>query len=406
MLTLKIEIRVGIIIKLGGEIGMEIIKAGIIGTGFIGPAHVEAVRRLGFVEVIALAEESQSRAKEKATALQIPKAYGDYRELLRNPEIQVIHNCTPNYLHFQITLDAIAADKHIVSEKPLSMNELESEKLVVAAKKAKLVNAIDFNYRGYPLVQQAKQMVVAGDLGNIYLIHGSYLQDWLLYPTDYNWRLESKLSGNLRAVADIGSHWCDLIQYISGIRIAEVYADLRTVIPTRIRPKGINETFIKSSGNNKQAVLAEKMTVDTEDYGAVLLRFDGGQSGVFLVSQVSAGRKNRLWFEIDGSKSSLAWDQENPNDLWLGHREKANEVLPKDSGLLTGSAKAYAHYPGGHPEGYPDGLKNLLYNVYQDVRNGTRNGEYPKFIDGHRAMVLNASIIKSYKTKKWVKINS
>ena len=383
---------------------MKMIKAGIIGTGFIGPAHVEAVRRLGFVEVIALAEETQTRAVEKANSLHIPLAFGDYRELFRNPEIQIIHNCTPNYLHYQITMDTIRAGKHIISEKPLSMNEQESAKLVTAAKKADRVNAINFNYRGYPLVQQAKQLIATGELGKIYLIHGSYLQDWLLYPTDYNWRLESKLSGTMRAIADIGSHWCDLVQYVSGIRIAEVYADLKTVIPTRIRPKGIVETFKKASGKKKQAGLTEKMNVDTEDYGAVLLRFEDRQRGVFLVSQVSAGRKNRLWFEIDGSKSSLAWDQENPNDLWLGHREKPNEILPKDPGLLTESAKLYAHYPGGHPEGYPDGLKNLLHNVYQDIRNGTSDGEYPKFIDGHRAMLLNAAILKSYKTKKWVQI--
>ncbi|MCX7919899.1 MAG: Gfo/Idh/MocA family oxidoreductase [bacterium] len=385
---------------------MKTIKAGIIGTGFIGPAHIEALRRLGYVEVIALAEESQARAEEKARQLHIPLAYGDYRDMLRNPEIQAIHNCTPNYLHFQITLDAIHAGKHIISEKPLSMNESESAKLVAAVNKTKLVNAIDFNYRGYPLVQQAKQLIALGELGKIYLVHGSYLQDWLLYPTDYNWRLESNLSGNLRAIADIGSHWCDLIQYVSGLKIVEVFADLKTVIPTRIRPKGIIETFKGSDRNISTRKLTQTMQVDTEDYGAVLLRFDGGQHGVFLVSQVSAGRKNRLWFEIDGSKSSLAWDQENPNELWLGHRDKPNEILPKDPSLLEKKAKPLAHYPGGHPEGYPDGLKNVLENVYQDIRNGTRNGEYPKFIDGHRAMLLNAAILKSYQTKKWVKVRN
>jgi predicted dehydrogenase len=383
---------------------MQKIYAGIIGTGFIGPAHVEAVRRLGFVEVIALAETSLSRAKEKAKELQIPLAFGDYREMLHNPEIQVIHNCTPNNLHYQLTMDTIAARKHIISEKPLSMNERESAKLVAAVNKTNLVNAIDFNYRGYPLVQQAKQMIAAGELGDLYLIHGSYLQDWLLYPTDYNWRLESNLSGNLRAIADIGSHWCDLVQYINGSRITEVYADLKTVIPTRIRPQGAIETFKKQSRNSQSAI--KNLKVNTEDYGAVLLRFEGGQSGVFLVSQVSAGRKNRLWFEIDGSKSSLSWDQEEPNVLWVGHRDKANEMLLKDPGLLAKSAKPYAHYPGGHPEGYPDGLKNLLDNVYQDIRNGTRNGEYPKFSDGHRAMLLNAAILKSYKTKRWVNVNT
>ena len=221
---------------------MKKIKTGIIGSGFIGPAHIEALRRLGFVEVIALADVDEKTARAKAGRLNIPSAYGNYRELLKNKDIDAIHNCTPNYLHFRVTKDALLAEKHVVSEKPLAMNSGESERLVSLAKKMNLVNAVDFNYRFYPLIQEAKEMVRTNRLGKIYAVHGSYLQDWLLLETDYNWRLDAKLGGRSRAVADIGSHWCDLIQFITGLKITSLYADIRTVLPFRERPKAEIET--------------------------------------------------------------------------------------------------------------------------------------------------------------------
>src|SRR3989339_1500215 len=223
---------------------MNRIKVGIIGTGFIGPIHIEALRRLGYVEVNALvAGNNLSLARKKTKQLNIPKVYNDYRRLLEDKEIEVVHNCTPNYLHFQINKDILESGKHIVSEKPLTVNSEDSEKLVELAKKIKLINAVNYNYRFYPLVQQIKQMISNGELGNIYSVHGSYLQDWLLYDTDYNWRIDSKLGGNTRAISDIGSHWCDLVQYVTGLKIEKVFGDLSTVHKTRKRFKQNIETF-------------------------------------------------------------------------------------------------------------------------------------------------------------------
>ncbi len=226
---------------------MSTIKTGIIGTGFIGPVHLEALRRLGYVEVVAVAERDQALADVKAKELSIPKGYGDYRKLLADPEIQVIHNCTPNHLHFEMNKEILAAGKHVISEKPLAMNSKESRELVDLAEKAGVVNAISFNYRYMPLVQQARLMCQAtNDVGRVLAVHGSYLQDWLHQETDWNWRLVPELSGESRAVADIGSHWCDLIQFITGLKIVRVMADLVTIHPVRNRKSKSKRTAAKN----------------------------------------------------------------------------------------------------------------------------------------------------------------
>ncbi|MBI4428873.1 MAG: Gfo/Idh/MocA family oxidoreductase, partial [Ignavibacteriales bacterium] len=315
-------------------------------------------------------------------------------------------NCTPNNLHFAINKAAILAGKHVVSEKPLTVTSKESAELVRLARKNGIVNAVNFNYRFYPLVQQAHQMVRQGDLGTIYLIHGHYLQDWLCYATDYNWRLESRISGKSRAVADIGSHWCDLVQFIAGTRIKEVFADLATVYETRKKPKSVVETF---GGKLKTRSGYQAVRIDTEDAGIVMLRFDNGARGVFTVSQVSAGRKNREWIEIDGSKKAIAWDQEEPNSLWVGHRDRPNEVVIKDPSLLYDQVRKYAHYPGGHPEGYPDGPKNLFMNVYEFIRSGqdprSVRPDFPTFEDGHWENLIVEAVVKSNKSGKWTRVN-
>ncbi len=378
---------------------MKTIKTGIIGTGFIGPAHIEALRRIPGVEVVAIADISQEKADDAAKRLFIPKAYGNWKELIRDKDIEVIHNATPNYLHYEINLAIIGAGKHVLSEKPLGMNAKESRKMLEAARKAKIVHAINFVYRGYPLVQEARNMVQSGTLGNLFLLHGSYLQDWLLNKEDYNWRVEADKGGELRAIGDIGSHWCDLAQYISGLEIESVCADLSTFHATRIRPpSGSVETF------SKKKQKGEEVPIKTEDSGSVLIQFNNGTRGVFLVSQVSAGRKNRLWMEIDGSSKSVAWNQEEPNDLWIGEGKTHSINLPKDPGLMNAKTASFAHYPGGHPEGYPDSIKNLFQNVYRDILNGTRDGNYPTFADGYRADRVNAAILKSHQTRRWVKV--
>lgn len=380
---------------------MRTVKAGVVGTGFIGPAHVEALRRLGFVEVVAIAEPEKARREEKAAALSIARAYDDYRKLLQDPEIEVVHDCAPNYLHFEINSAILNAGKHCLSEKPLATTTKESKALVELAARSGKVAAVNFNYRFYPLVQHARAMCRAGEVGEVYAVHGSYLQDWLYLDTDYSWRLDPKLSGASCAMADIGSHWCDLMQFITGRTITEVLGDLQTTHKTRKRPKGTVEAF---AGKLLKPEDFETVPIETDDYGNALVRFDNGARGVFTVSQVSAGRKNRLSYEIDGSKCALCGDLEQPNELWVGYREKANEVLIKDPSLLKEEARPYAHYPGGHAEGYPDGPKNLFRNVYLKAMGETQATEFPTFADGHRAVAIIEAVLESSRKGQWAKV--
>jgi predicted dehydrogenase len=380
---------------------MTKIKAGIIGTGFIGPAHVEAIRRLGFVEVAAVAERGQELAQRKADELSIPKAYGDYKQLLADPEIQVVHNCTPNHLHFEVNRDILAAKKHVVSEKPLAMNSTESRELVRLAEASGVVHAIDFNYRYMPLVQQARAMCQRDDVGRVLAVHGSYLQDWLFKDTDWNWRLVPEMSGDSRAIADIGSHWCDLIQFITGLKIVRVMADLITIHPVRKRPKVEVETY---AGKILKPEDMEDVKIATEDYASVLLEFDSGAHGVLTVNQCAAGRKNRLYYEIDGANCALSWDQETPNELWIGRRDRANEVLMKDPSLLYPEARDYAHYHGGHNEAYPDGPKNLFRNVYGFIAGKRKGGDFATFVDGHNEIAICDAVLASSRARQWVDV--
>ncbi len=377
------------------------IKTAIIGTGFIGPAHVEAIRRLGFVDVVAVAERDQELAEAKAAELSIPKAFGDYQQLLADPEIQVVHNCTPNHLHFEVNKAIIEAKKHVVSEKPLAMNSTESRELVKLVNDAGVVNAINFNYRFMPLVQQAKQMVAGGEIGPVHTIHGSYLQDWLLKETDWNWRLVPELSGDSRAIADIGSHWCDIVQFVSGLKIKRVMADLVTIHKQRKRPTVEMETY---SGRELQPGEYEAMPIGTEDYASVLLEFDNGAHGVMTVSQCAAGQKNRLQFEIDGAEAALSWDQQRPNELWIGRRDTPNEVMLKDAALMHDAAKEYAHYPGGHNEAWPDGPKNLFRNVYGYLAGDRQGGDFATFEDGHNGIAICDAMMRSNREEKWVDV--
>ena len=383
----------------------ERIKAGIIGTGFIGPAHVEAVRRLGFVEMVALAEAGTALAQEKAADLSIDRAYGNYKRLIADPDVQVVHICTPNTAHHRMAKEAIAAGKHVICEKPLAMDSKESRELVKLAAKARIVNAVDFNYRYFPLVQEVRDMVKTKQVGDVFAVHGSYLQDWLYLPTDYNWRVEKRDGGASRAVADVGSHWCDLIQFLTGLKIVKVFADLQIVHKTRMKPKKAIDTY---AGKELKPSDYEKKRVTTEDYGTVLVEFDSGAHGVFTVHQCAAGRKNRLYFEIDGSKCAVVWDEEDPERLWIGRREAANQVLMRDPSLLSDAAKDYCHFPGGHPEGYPDGLKNFVRNVYRFIASGKKPGrgreDFSTFVDGHNEIAMVEAVLQSAKSKKWTTV--
>jgi len=382
---------------------MDAIRAAVIGTGFIGPAHAEALRRLG-VEVVGLAGSSPERARPKAEAVNIPKVYADWRELVDDPEVDVVHITTPNYLHYPMAKAAVAAGKHVVCEKPLAMNSQESAELLQLAEEAGIVHATNYNIRFYPLCQEARVRAARGDLGNVHIIRGSYLQDWLFYDTDWNWRLEPELGGSLRAVADIGTHWLDLTSFITGLRVQAVLADFRTFIPVRKKPAGPIDTFAGKELRPEDYVV---QPIHTEDYATVLLAYENGARGVMTVSQVSAGRKNRLAFEIDGSRSSLAWDSERPNELWIGRRDGPNEVLMKDPSLLTPQARDFTGYPGGHTEGFPDTFKQLYHAVYRYIRAGDLAvpPDFPTFADGHEEILLCEAIERSAQEQKWVEVN-
>ena len=339
---------------------------GVAGTGFIGPAHIEALRRNG-IQVLGLVGSSPEKAGEKASELGIPRSYGSLDEMLADPDIHVVHLATPNYLHYPHAKAALLAGKHVVCEKPLAMSTTESAELVELAAEKELVNAVNFNIRMYPLVQQARSMVQNDDLGDLFILQGSYLQDWLLLPTDWNWRLEPDLGGTLRAVGDIGSHWLDLLTFITGLRVEEVFTDFRTFHPVRKKPTRPLETYTGKMLTPEDYVEQE---INTEDYATVLLHYENGVRGVLTVSQVSSGRKNRLFYEISGSKSSLSWNSESPNELWIGHRTEPNQILLKDPSLLSPEAQETVSYPGGHNEGFPDTFKQLYAKVYNYIFSG------------------------------------
>lgn len=385
---------------------MRTVKTALIGAGFVGPHHIEAARRLGFVDVVAVAGSSQSSADAKAARLNIPKAYGSYQALLDDPEIEVIHNCTPNDLHLPVTMAAIERGKHVIADKPLALNSADARTMLEAARKKGVIHAVTFNYRYNPLMQQVRVMVKQGDLGQVHFVHGGYLQDWLLFPNDYNWRLE-KEEGASRCVADIGSHWCDLIGYLTGSRISEVLAEYTTVFPVRKKPKGTREAFAQSSGGDEY----DEYPVETEDFASVLLRFENGVRGAFSVSQVSAGHKNGLELEINGRQATLGWRQERPNELWIGRRNEPNGWLLKDPSLLDPSISHYAALPGGHGEAWADAFRNLLRNVYSFIAEGRSMQadkdmiEFPTFEDGYESNCIVEAITRSAKAGGvWMKV--
>src|SRR5688500_1295847 len=385
------------------QLTKQTIGVGVAGTGFIGPAHVEGLRRNG-IRVLGLMGSTGEKAEQKAAELGIPRAYSSLEEMLSDPEVDVVHLATPNHLHHPHAKAALLAGKHVVCEKPLATTSTESAELVRLAAEKNLVNAVNYNIRMYPLAHQARSMVQNGEIGDLFILQGSYLQDWLLLPTDWNWRLEPNLGGTLRAVGDIGSHWLDLLTFITGLRVEEVYADFKTFHSVRKKPSKPLETFTGKMLTPDDYI---DQPISTEDYATIILHYENGVHGVLTVSQVSSGRKNRLFYEINGSKSSLAWDSEKPTELWVGHRTEANQVLMKDPALLSPEARAVASYPGGHNEGFPDTFKQLYTKVYDYILAGDFNitPDFPTFADGHYEMLLCEAIERSAREKVWVKVN-
>jgi predicted dehydrogenase len=375
----------------------------IVGTGFIGPLHIEALRRNG-IEIVGLVEHDAATAKEKAEKLGVRRAYASYEEALADPAVTVVHLAVPNSLHAPYAKAALRAGKHVLCEKPLATTSEESAELVALAKESGLVAAVDYNLRFYPLVHEARSLVRKGELGKLFLIHGAYLQDWLLLDTDWSWRLEPSVGGRLRSVSDIGTHWLDMVSFVTGLKIESVFADLATFYEERLKPKGPMETF--SGKTEKKPGDFERVKIHSDDAATVLLRFEGGARGSLTISQVSAGRKNSLGFEIDGSAKAIAWNSESPNSLWIGERNEANRLLMKDPSLLSPEAARLSGYPGGHQEGYGDTLKNLIGRLYAYIEAGDYSAprDFPTFEDGHEEMLLCDAILKSSETGRWTAV--
>jgi predicted dehydrogenase len=378
------------------------INAGVVGVGFIGVAHVEALRRIG-VNVAGVVGSSPERTRTKADTLPLPLIYDNLDSLISDPGIDVIHIATPNDLHYEQVLRSLDAGKHVVCEKPLAVTSDQSADLVRRAASSGLVNAVCFNLRFYGHVLQSRAMVADGAIGAVNYVTGRYFQDWLLRETDWNWRLVPDEAGELRAVADIGSHWLDLARFMTGQDIVEVMADLHTFVPVRKRPAGRVETFAGPPADDN--LIEESMASD--DAASIMLRFRDGARGLAAISQVSAGRKNSILFEIDGADSSVSWHSEDPELLLIGHRGRANELLNRDPSLVAPSVAPHIGYPGGHVEGYPDTFRALFAAVYQDIAAGrpSPSPEYPTFADGHDVMLVTDAVASSATEQRWIAVD-
>jgi predicted dehydrogenase len=379
---------------------MKIIKTAIFGTGFMGRVHLEGVRRVESVEAVAIVGRKVEAARRLAAGFGVPMVTTDYREVLRDPAIDAVHICTPNAQHFSMAKDALEAGKHVLCEKPLTTTVAESEELVSLAAKKGLRNCVCHNLRYYPQVQQMRRLREAGELGDILVVQGTYSQDWLLYDTDWNWRVDSKAGGASRCMADIGSHWFDMAEHVTGLRVVSLCADLQTFHKTRKQPKGSVETFANKMMRPEDYI---ETPIDTEDFGATVFRMGTRARGSMTASQVSAGRKNGLRMEVYGTKASAAWAQERPDELWVGHRDRGNEIFVKDPSLLGPGARSYADLPGGHSEGYDDTFKQVFRRFYASIASGA-SPEYPQFSDGLRQMVILNSVLESSKKQAWVEV--
>jgi predicted dehydrogenase len=381
---------------------MKKMRTGVIGVGFIGAAHIEALRRLGYVEVVALAAARD--AEKKAEALFVPKGYADYREMIDREALDAVHICTPNSMHYEMAMYAMEKGVSVLCEKPLTVTAAEARKLRDYARENSIVTCVNFNLRLNPQVVQMKEMVRAGDVGAIRSVHGSYLQDWLFFDTDYSWRLDPKLSGQSCAFADIGSHWIDMVETIIGQKAVEVFADFETMHKTRKKPLKPIDTY---SGMALRPEDYQEIPVSVEDYCTVLFHFDGGAKGVCTISQAYAGRKNQTIISLSGSKASLHWDSEQGNELWMGRRETYNQQIVKDPSILYEETRKVISYPGGHTEGFPDTHKQNFAKFYQAVEAKDASvRDFATFEAGYREMLLCERICESAKTRQWVQIEA
>jgi predicted dehydrogenase len=382
---------------------MKTIRTAIVGTGFMGRVHLEAVRRLEFVEAAAIVGRNAEAARRLGAGFSVPIITTDYRDVLSDSKIDAVHICTPNAQHFPMVKSALEAGKHVICEKPLATSVEEGEELVALAERQGVRNCVCHNLRYYPIVQQMRGMREEGDLGEILAVQGTYFQDWLLYDTDWNWRVDSKASGPSRCMADIGSHWFDMAEHVTGLRVTSLCADLHTFHSTRKQPKHSVETFSNKMLRPEDYV---EIAVDTEDFGTAIFCMGEKTRGTVAASQVSAGRKNRLSIEICGTRASVAWDQERPDELWVGHREEGNQIFVKDPALLKPAARSYADLPGGHSEGYDDTFKQVFRRFYASIAAADGACEYPQFVDGARQLNVLSAALESDRTRGWVDVRA
>jgi predicted dehydrogenase len=376
------------------------IGAAVIGSGFIGTVHIENLRRLG-VNVRGLLGSTPERGAAAAARIGVPRAYPTLESLLEDPEVHAVHVTSPNQLHYPQVKQILAAGRHVVCEKPLAVTSDESAELVQLARTSDRVTAVNFNIRFYPLNQHAHQMVRDGELGEPRLIHGHYIQDWLLLDTDWNWRLEPSKGGELRAVGDIGSHWIDLTNFITGLKVQSVMADLSTFVKVRQQPTGPVETF-----SQERATDTVPIEMSTDDAALILLRYANGARGSVVVSQVSAGRKNSLQWEVDGASSAAWWDSETPDHLWIGHRNRPNEIMQRSAEVMNETGIAAASLPGGHVEGFGDTFHALFREIYEAILAGRvpERPLYATFEDGHHEMAVGDAIARSASEGRWVDV--
>ncbi|PSL06977.1 putative dehydrogenase [Haloactinopolyspora alba] len=356
-------------------------RAAIVGTGFMGRVHARAVRA-GGGRVVGIVGSSLERAESARPEIGADQAFGDLRDLVESVDVDVVHVCTPNHLHEPVVHAALAAGKHVVCEKPLAVDGATAERLADAARSADRIATVPFVYRFHPVVREARERVRRGEIGTISLVHGSYLQDWMLHPSDDNWRVDPEFGGPTRAFGDIGSHWCDLLEFVTGDRIVGLSARTSTV--------------------NGRRGESQQRDVTTEDVVTMQFATASGAPGSVVISQVSAGRKNRLLLEVSGSQGTLSFDQENPEVLWWGGRERSSLVV-RDPDTLSDAAARYAHIPAGHPQGYQDCFNSFVADTAAAVRGDTPDG-LPTFDDGLRAARLADAVVASAREQSWVEV--
>jgi predicted dehydrogenase len=379
------------------------LRAAVVGTGFVGPFHVDAVRRGGYADVVAIVGSDRGRTAARAAALGVERWSVDVREVLSDPTVDVVHVCTPNRTHVEIATAALEAGKHVVVEKPVALELGEARALAGLARRLGRHAAVAYTYRGYPMVRRARRLVADGHLGDLRLVHGAYIQDWLAEPTDYNWRVEPELSGASRAVADIGSHWFDTAEFITGLRAEAVLADLATFIPQRRRPTTATVAFGAPSGPS------EPVDIRTEDAAAILVRFGGGARGACVVSQISPGRKNAFSLEIAGANRSLDWAQEDPEHLWLRDRAEARLLTRGLEDSPVEATRGVPSLPAGHPEGWAEAFRDLLRPFYAAIASGeppppSGSAPYPTLEDGARGIAFVEAVLESARSERWTPI--